>query len=81
MAEQSGWHAAKICPNINLLMPGEWRNDSGRLTPITCPSIPLAPDLVVVERGNDGLRGIPQRNLKIIVQIITLAKDSGQKCC
>ncbi|MEM6187172.1 MULTISPECIES: arylesterase [Shewanella] len=84
MAEQSGWVALlqKNLPEhqfTNGSVSGETTAGGLRRLPALLDSV--APDLVVVELGgNDGLRGFPPTQLENnLIQIITLAKDSGAK--
>lgn len=84
MAEQSGWVALlqeKLPEHefTNGSVSGETTAGGLRRLPALLDSV--APDLVVVELGgNDGLRGFPPMQLeKNLIQIITLAKDSGAK--
>ncbi|MCP3127508.1 arylesterase [Shewanella sp. KJ2020] len=84
IAEQSGWVALlqeKLPEHefTNGSVSGETTAGGLRRLPALLDSV--APDLVVVELGgNDGLRGFPPTQLeKNLIQIITLAKDSGAK--
>ena len=84
MAEQSGWVALlqKNLPEhqfTNGSVSGETTAGGLRRLPALLDSV--APDLVVIELGgNDGLRGFPPTQLENnLIQIITLAKDSGAK--
>lgn len=84
MAEQSGWVALlqeKLPEHefTNGSVSGETTAGGLRRLPALLDSV--APDLVVVELGgNDGLRGFhPMQLEKNLIQIITLAKDSGAK--
>ncbi|MEL4272128.1 arylesterase [Shewanella xiamenensis] len=84
MSEQVGWVALlqKNLPEhefTNGSVSGETTAGGLRRLPALLDSV--APDLVVVELGgNDGLRGFPPTQLKNnLIQIITLAKNSGAK--
>lgn len=84
MSEQVGWVALlqKNLPEYeftNGSVSGETTAGGLRRLPALLDSV--APDLVVVELGgNDGLRGFPPTQLKNnLIQIITLAKNSGAK--
>lgn len=84
MSEQVGWVALlqKKLPEhefTNGSVSGETTAGGLRRLPALLDSV--APDLVVVELGgNDGLRGFPPTQLKNnLIQIITLAKNSGAK--